>query len=183
MKTTTANILERLLWTAIAAGLAAVPITLSLTSNGVSIAGYSLLTAAIAAAISFLKNVLLLPPPFVKGPLGIIERMLWTGLQAFVGSLPATITLSGHNLSALGYSGLLAAVAAMVSFAKNLTIFPVTPTSVNISAPLAPVLAPVVPVGAPGVTWGPLQVVSAPAPAPKTAKRSAKKTVKRGSVR
>lgn len=54
----------------------------------------------------------------------IVERFLWTAVQAFVGSLPATVTLTGHNLAAIGYSGLTAAVSAVISLAKNLTLTP-----------------------------------------------------------
>lgn len=51
----------------------------------------------------------------------ILERFVWTALQAFIGSLPATIALTTDNLVAVGYAGLAAAIASVVSLAKNLT--------------------------------------------------------------
>lgn len=51
----------------------------------------------------------------------VIERFVWTAVQAFIGSLPATIALSSDDLVAVGYAGLTAAIAAVVSLAKNLT--------------------------------------------------------------
>lgn len=52
----------------------------------------------------------------------VVERFLWTFIQAFIGSLPATVTLSGDNLAAIGYSGLTAGIAAVISLAKSLAI-------------------------------------------------------------
>lgn len=51
----------------------------------------------------------------------IVERFVWTAVQAFVGSLPATLALTTDALVATGYAGLTAAVAAVISLAKNLT--------------------------------------------------------------
>jgi hypothetical protein len=51
----------------------------------------------------------------------VIERFVWTAVQAFVGSLPATMALTLKDSKAIAYSGLTAAVAAMISLAKNLT--------------------------------------------------------------
>ncbi len=60
--------------------------------------------------------------PMARSPIyNIVERFLWTAVQAFVGSLPATIALTSDSLVAVGYSGLSAAVAATVSLAKNVT--------------------------------------------------------------
>lgn len=59
-----------------------------------------------------------------KHVLNIVERFVWTAVQAFVGSLPATVALDGHSLGAVGYSGLTAAVAAVISLAKNLALVP-----------------------------------------------------------
>lgn len=51
----------------------------------------------------------------------IVERFIWTAIQAFVGSLPATMALTANDIRAVAYSGLSAAVAACISLAKNLT--------------------------------------------------------------
>jgi len=60
--------------------------------------------------------------PVVRHPAyNILERFLWTAVQAFVGSLPATIALTSDSLVAIGYAGLTAAIAAVVSLAKNVT--------------------------------------------------------------
>lgn len=52
----------------------------------------------------------------------VLERFLWTFIQAGVGSLPATVTLTGRNLSAVGYSALTAGIAAVIALAKSLAI-------------------------------------------------------------
>jgi uncharacterized membrane protein len=57
----------------------------------------------------------------------IAERFVWTAVQAFVGSLPATFALNGRSLGAVGYSALTAAIAAVISLAKNLTVTPPAP--------------------------------------------------------
>jgi uncharacterized membrane protein len=54
--------------------------------------------------------------------LDVIERFLWTFLQAGIGSLPATLTLAGDDLRAVGYSALTAGIAAVISLAKSLAI-------------------------------------------------------------
>jgi len=60
--------------------------------------------------------------PQVRSPIyNIVERLLWTAVQAFVGSLPATLALTSDGLVAVGYAGLSAAIAAVISAAKNLT--------------------------------------------------------------
>lgn len=53
---------------------------------------------------------------------GIVERFLWTFVQAGIGSLPATVSLTGHTLAAVGYSALTAGIAAVISLAKSLAI-------------------------------------------------------------
>jgi uncharacterized membrane protein len=52
----------------------------------------------------------------------VVERFLWTFLQAGIGSLPATLTLAGDDLRAVGYSALTAGIAAVISLAKSLAI-------------------------------------------------------------
>ncbi len=52
----------------------------------------------------------------------IAERVIWTFVQAFLGSLPATFTLTGNDFRAVLYSGLTAGLAAVVSLAKNLSL-------------------------------------------------------------
>jgi hypothetical protein len=51
----------------------------------------------------------------------IVERFAWTAVQAFVGALPATLALTANDARAAAYAGLAAAVAAVISLAKNLT--------------------------------------------------------------
>lgn len=56
------------------------------------------------------------------GLVDIAERFIWTFLQAGIGSLPATLTLAGDDLRAVGYSALTAGIAAVISLAKSLAI-------------------------------------------------------------
>ena len=51
----------------------------------------------------------------------IIERLLWTAVQAFLGALPATLALGSDDLVAVGYAALTAAIAAVLSAAKGIT--------------------------------------------------------------
>ncbi len=51
----------------------------------------------------------------------IIERFAWTFIQAFIGSLPMTVNLTSDAFSGVGWSGLTAGLAAIISLAKNLT--------------------------------------------------------------
>jgi hypothetical protein len=51
----------------------------------------------------------------------IVERVVWTFIQAAIGSLPVTTALTTSSLSAVGWAALSAGVAAVVSLAKNLT--------------------------------------------------------------
>jgi hypothetical protein len=51
----------------------------------------------------------------------IVERVVWTFVQAGIGSLPVTIALTTSSLSAVGWAALSAGVAAVVSLGKNLT--------------------------------------------------------------
>lgn len=51
----------------------------------------------------------------------IVERFVWTFVQAAIGALPATLALTTDDLSAVGWSALAAGIAAIVSLAKNLT--------------------------------------------------------------
>lgn len=51
----------------------------------------------------------------------VLERFVWTFIQAAVGSLPVTFSLTGEALSAIGWTALTAGLAATVSLAKNLT--------------------------------------------------------------
>ena len=61
-------------------------------------------------------------PVATRNPLyNVLERLLWTAVQAFLGSLPATLALTSDGLVAVGYAGLTAAIAAVISAAKNLS--------------------------------------------------------------
>ncbi len=61
-------------------------------------------------------------PVQTRSPIfNILERFLWTAVQAFVGSLPATLALTANDTRAVAYSGLSAAIAAIISAAKNVT--------------------------------------------------------------
>ena len=62
------------------------------------------------------------PVALARNPIwNIIERFIWTAVQAFLGSLPATLALTSDGLAAVGYAGMSAAIAAVISAAKNLT--------------------------------------------------------------
>ena len=63
-----------------------------------------------------------------KSARNILERFTWTAVQAFVGALPTTMALTASDLTAIGYSGLTAAIAAVISLAKNLTLTPPSTT-------------------------------------------------------
>jgi len=52
----------------------------------------------------------------------IVERLLWTAVQAFVGSLPATLALTVDDTRAVAFAGLSAAIAAVISAAKNASL-------------------------------------------------------------
>lgn len=52
----------------------------------------------------------------------IAERAVWTAVQAFFGALPPVIVLTGPALRAVGLSAVAAAVAALISFGKNLSM-------------------------------------------------------------
>jgi len=51
----------------------------------------------------------------------LIERFVWTAIQGFFGSVPATLTLTANDARAWVYAGVTGAVAAVISLAKNLT--------------------------------------------------------------
>jgi hypothetical protein len=51
----------------------------------------------------------------------VIERVVWTFVQGFLGALPPTFVLIGPQLKAVGYSTLVAGIAAVIALAKNLT--------------------------------------------------------------
>lgn len=62
------------------------------------------------------------PVALTRSPwVNILERLLWTAVQAFLGSMPATLALTTDSLAAVGYAGLTAAIAAVISAAKNIT--------------------------------------------------------------
>jgi len=57
-----------------------------------------------------------------RSPLwNIVERLLWTAVQAFIGSLPVTLSLTTQDARAVGASAATAALSAIISAAKNLT--------------------------------------------------------------
>jgi len=61
-------------------------------------------------------------PVQLRNPLfNVLERFLWTAVQAFVGSLPATLALTVDDTRAVAFAGLSAAIAAVISAAKGLT--------------------------------------------------------------
>lgn len=63
-------------------------------------------------------------PTTTNPVLNIAERVIWTFVQAGIGSLPATFALTGNDLRAVLYSALTAGVAAVISLAKNLSLTP-----------------------------------------------------------
>lgn len=142
--TKAANITQRVVWTFIAAALGTIPVAAALTGNGSTIAWSTALAAGIAGVLALAKNYLLKPPAFSTNPtLNIIERLAWTAVQAFIGALPVTINLTGHDFKALLYSGLAAALAAVISLAKNLSV----EMNPNPGAAISPVIPGLVPPG------------------------------------
>jgi len=69
-----------------------------------------------------MSSTVVAAPVQVRAPIfNIIERLLWTAVQAFLGALPATLAIGSDDLSAVGYAALAAAIAAVISAAKNAT--------------------------------------------------------------
>jgi hypothetical protein len=113
------NLLERLVNTAAQAFIGALPVTIPLTNNALSAAGWAGLTAAIAATISLVKN--LVSTGAATPQANLVSRFTWTAAQAFLGAIPATFALTVDNGRALALAGITAAVGAVLSLAKNLT--------------------------------------------------------------
>lgn len=119
MNTRELNLAERLVATAIAAFIGALPVVIPLTGDAFAAAGWAGLTAAIAAVLSLVKN--LVQTGSATPAANILSRFAWTAAQAFLAAMPATFNLTPEDGKALGLAGITAAVSAVVSLAKNLT--------------------------------------------------------------
>lgn len=119
MKQTAHSILEKVANTAVFAFVGALPVTLPLTNDALSAAGWAGLTAAICAVLSLLKNLVAAASTTPAG--NLIDRFAWTAVQAFAAAIPATFALTASDSKAVALMGVNAAVAAVLSLAKNLT--------------------------------------------------------------
>lgn len=113
------DVLERAANTAYQAFIGALPVVLVLTPDALAAAGWAGLTAAVAALVSLVKSYFVDPATTASG--NIAQRFLWTAVAAFVGAWPATFALTTSNARAFALMGVNAAVAAVLSLAKNLT--------------------------------------------------------------
>lgn len=113
------GLLERIANTAVYAFIGALPVTLPLAPDALSAAGWAGLTAAIAAVLSLIKNMLVNPAGTASA--NIVERFAWTAAQAFFAAVPATFALTVDDARAVALMGVNAAVSAVLSLAKNLT--------------------------------------------------------------
>lgn len=112
------DVLERVATTATVAFIGALPVTVTLTPDALSAAGWAGLTAAVAAVLALIKSLVAKAATTATG--NIVERFAWTAAQAFFGAIPATFALTTDNLEAVALAGVNAAVAATLSLAKNL---------------------------------------------------------------
>jgi hypothetical protein len=119
VKKTARDLMERVANTAVAAFIGALPVTIPLTNDALSAAGWAGLTAAIAAVLALVKNLVLASAGTASA--NIVERFAWTAAQAFVAAIPATFALTVDDTRAIALAGVNAAVAAVLSLAKNLT--------------------------------------------------------------
>lgn len=118
MKRDLRDLLERVVTTARVAFIGALPVTLPLATDALSAAGWAGLTAAVAAVLSLLKNLLVAPAGTASG--NVFERFAWTAAQAFAAAVPASFALTVDDSRAVALMGVNAAVAAVLSLAKNL---------------------------------------------------------------
>ena len=63
---------------------------------------------------------------------GLLERIVNTAVYAFIGALPVALPLAPDALSAAGWAGLTATIAAVLSLVKNLMVEPAGTASANI---------------------------------------------------
>lgn len=113
------DLLERVANTAVYAFIGALPVTLPLAPDALSAAGWAGLTAAVAAVLSLIKNMMVSPAGTASK--NILERFAWTAAQAFVAAVPATFALTVDDARAVALMGVNAAVSAVLSLAKNLS--------------------------------------------------------------
>ena len=113
------DILDRVANTAVYAFVGALPVTITLSSDALAAAGWAGLTAAVVAVITLIKTLVTDGAATASG--NIIERFLWTAAQAFVGAIPASFSLTAEDATAIALAGVTAAVASILSLAKNLT--------------------------------------------------------------
>ncbi len=114
------DVLERVANTAVFAFIGALPVTIPLTTDALAGAGWAGLTAAVVAVVTLVKALVVKGATTASG--NIVHRFAWTTAQAFVGAVPATFALTATSGRAIALAGVNAAVAAVLSLAKNLTV-------------------------------------------------------------
>lgn len=112
--------LERVAKTAYQAFVGALPMTVTLTADGLTAAGWAGLIAAFAATISLVKNLLVDGASTASG--NIFERLAWTAAAAFVGSVPVQLHLVVEDAEGVARAAATAAIAAIISLAQNLSL-------------------------------------------------------------
>ena len=130
------DVLERVAKTAYQAFIGAMPMTVTLTTDGLSAAGWAGLIAAFAATVSLVKNLVTDAAATASG--NIVERFAWTAAAAFVGSVPVQLHLVIENAEGVARAAATAAIAALISLAQNLqaegTVIEATRRSVGVGA-------------------------------------------------
>lgn len=112
------NVLERVAKTAYQAFIGALPLTITLTPDSLAAAGWAGATAAFAAVVSLVKNLLTDGAATASG--NIIERFAWTAAAAFIGAVPIQLHLVLEDGEAIARAAVAAAIAAVISLAQNL---------------------------------------------------------------
>ena len=97
------------------------PVAKTLTPENFRALKWTLLSAGIGAVIALAKNAAFHPNTRNK-LLNILERAAWSFIQGAIGVLPATLSLqSGNDVRAYAQAAFSGGIAALLSFAKNLT--------------------------------------------------------------
>lgn len=112
------DILERVIKTAYQAFVGALPMTVTLTPDGLTAAGWAGAIAAFAATVSLIKNLVTSAAATASG--NIFERFAWTAVAAFIGSVPVQLHLVIENGEGIARAAATAAIAAIISLAQNL---------------------------------------------------------------
>jgi hypothetical protein len=112
------DVLERVVKTAFQAFVGALPMTVTLTTDGLAAAGWAGAIAAFAATVSLIKNLVTSGAATASG--NIFERFAWTATAAFIGSVPVQLHLVIEDAESIARAAATAAIAAIISLAQNL---------------------------------------------------------------